>query len=84
MKSTLYFEFGSDAAKRLDRLTRRFGERSAEATVTRALGLLEAIEPYLHDGVLTVIDPHPTDPDAEPEVELVFERVAESAGSAET
>ena len=74
MARNLYFELGPDVAERLLNLTKSYGESSPEATVARALGLLETIEPYLHDGLLTVIDPKVSaDDEADREVDLLFE-----------
>jgi len=74
MARNLYFELGPDVAQRLLSLTKNYGESSPEATVARAIGLLETIEPYLHDGLLTVIDPRVSaDNTEEREVDLLFE-----------
>ena len=57
MAKNLYFEFGPDIVERVQKLTEFYGEPSPEATVARALGLLETVTRYAHDGVLTVVDP---------------------------
>ncbi|MSO99822.1 MAG: hypothetical protein EXR07_02040 [Acetobacteraceae bacterium] len=80
MARNLYFEFGPDVAERLHKLTARYGETSPEATVARAIGLLEAIEPYLHEGLLTVIDPKaPSDSAEDREIDLLFDGATKSA-----
>ena len=56
MARNLYFELGPDVADKLWQLTKLYGELSPEATLSRALGLLEMVEPFLHDGLLTVVD----------------------------
>ena len=80
MARNLIFELGSDVAQRLQRLTLDYREASPEATVARALGLLEAIEPYLHDGLLTIVDPKAgSGNEGEREVDFEFEGLAKPA-----
>lgn len=74
MARNLIFELSPDVSDRLRRLTALYGESSPSAMIARALGLLEIIEPYLHDGLLTVIDPDAhSDQNDEREVDLLFE-----------
>ena len=74
MARNLYFELGPDVADKLRQLTDRYGEPSPEAMIARALGLLEMVAPFLHDGLLTVVDTViESDDPADREVDLSFE-----------
>lgn len=57
MQDSFTLRFGARVAERLEPLMETFGESTPESLVSLALGLLAAVEPYLEDGILTVLDP---------------------------
>jgi hypothetical protein len=67
------------AVTKLEGLMRRFGELRPEIMISRALGLLEVIQPYLaEDGTVTLVDPSKVTPGAssvseDALVDIVFE-----------
>ena len=77
MRRNMYVEIDPDVADQLRTLTERHGKLNTEATLLRAMRLLELVEPYLHDGLLAIVDPR--GPEDDPEgcvVDLLFEGVA--------
>ncbi len=81
MSRNLILEFGPDLVKQIESLGQDYGEDSPLTTISRALGLMAALKPYIKDGVLTVIDSNApaTEMDEEREVDLVFETLRREA-----
>jgi hypothetical protein len=79
MSKKLVFQLGAGAVKKLEALMQQYGETEPETLISRALGLLAAVQPYLHDGALTVVDPDAEEPAEQrsnaAHVDLVFERL---------
>lgn len=76
MAGEVVIGLNSTAAARLGTLMERFGEDREEVMVSRALGLLDAVQNYVDDqGVLTVVDPAAGEGENR-FVELVFRKAA--------
>ena len=76
MAETVYLELEPSAVAIIRTLSSRFNETSLEAMVSRALGLLEDLAPFIRGGILTVVDPRATSDDPEERyVDFVFENI---------
>jgi hypothetical protein len=75
MARSYHIEIAGEAAILLANLMRKFGDTKPSIAVARALGLSEAAMPFIHDGMLTVLDPSKADDDDDDErlVDLVVE-----------
>jgi hypothetical protein len=78
MASRLTLEFDEEAVAKLQSLMKEFGEREPQVLISRALGLLDTITPFMVDGKLTVFDPRARSDDDQ-FVGVVFENVAKKA-----
>jgi hypothetical protein len=74
MASELVIRLSPAAEAAVLELMRRYGEPTPSAMVSRALGFLQAVEPYVDDGVLTIDKPGASGDD-DGLVEFEFENV---------
>jgi hypothetical protein len=72
-RESLLIELDGKAVDYLHELMPAFGERNPDDMIATALGLLGTLKRFVHDGVLTVVDPNPPSRDPEDrEVDVVF------------
>jgi len=80
MSDDLFIELNPAAHARLRALMEHYGDTKPETMISRALGLLELLQPYIaDDGVLTVVNANPERNGEEPEVDLMFENIQDRA-----
>ena len=76
MAEDLLIELNAAAHKRLRALMDFYGDQTPEQMISRALGLLEILEPYVGpDGLLGVVNGNPERNGEDREVGLVFENI---------
>ncbi len=81
MPDDLLIELNGPAYARLRSMMAFYGDTSPETMISRALGLLEMLEPYVGpDGVLTVVNRDPERNGEGPEVDLVFDNMSDRVG----
>jgi len=81
MPDDLLIELNAPAYARLRTMMAFYGDSAPETMISRALGLLEMLEPYVGpDGVLTVVNPNPERNGEGAEVDLVFDNMSDRAG----
>jgi hypothetical protein len=78
MATKLLIELSPAAEAALLDLMKWYGEETPEAMVSRALGFLQAVRPYLNDRVLTISKPGASGEDDDV-VEFEFENVRQHA-----
>lgn len=72
---SIYIELDKEAVAHLHELMDTFGERRPDDMIATALGVMSALKDFVHDGVVTVVDPKSESDDPElREVEIVFEK----------
>lgn len=74
MDDDLLIRLNPPAHRQLRALMKYYGEATPEQMISRALGLLQMVEPYVGpDGALTVVTPHPEPDGGDREIDLVFD-----------
>jgi len=76
MPDELLIKLNPAAHARLRALMDYYGDTKPDAMVSRALGLLEMLQPYVRaDGLLTVVNANQSQNGEDREVDLVFEKL---------